>query len=158
MIKFGELELDKGMPKLPILANVEGEEKIFWLMPFRGYRFQVCCTKDGEYDCGASPVLGLGNLVLATRSYNINKSAEPYLGKGMDSLFSSTHSYSSYACTEIFYTSVVTALALFADRHNVKLHLGYQERKIIRKFCNAVYNWICEKLELESTLNPDHLL
>ena len=47
-----------GWPTAAItVTNENGDERQFYLMPFRHYRFQVCKTETGEMDCGASEVI-----------------------------------------------------------------------------------------------------
>ena len=47
---------ENGMPILCVEANRDGENRIGYLTPFRGYRFQVSGTIDGKWDLGASDV------------------------------------------------------------------------------------------------------
>lgn len=53
--EFGVLTLEGGT-NIPTL-EIKGGDKSYYLTPFRGYRFQVSATRDGEWDCGSSPVL-----------------------------------------------------------------------------------------------------
>ena len=54
-ITFGKITLEgkTGIPTLEIIC----EDRSFYLTPFRGYRFQVSGTKDGDGDYGSSPVV-----------------------------------------------------------------------------------------------------
>lgn len=45
-----------GMPILAVERTRNGESQIGYLTPFRGYRFQVSETIDGQWDLGASEV------------------------------------------------------------------------------------------------------
>lgn len=54
------------MPILKIACVLDNEEQseiiTGYLSPFRGYRFQVSATHDGNMDLGSSSVVGLANL------------------------------------------------------------------------------------------------
>jgi hypothetical protein len=54
-ITFGELTLEgrTGIPTLEIKCG----DRSYYLTPFRGYRFQVSGSKDGDGDYGSSPVI-----------------------------------------------------------------------------------------------------
>ena len=59
---FGELKMyENFMPVLEIKVN---DKVVGYLSPFRGYRFQVSGTFDGEGDYGSSEVVGLKNAIL----------------------------------------------------------------------------------------------
>lgn len=55
-MKFENARLDDifHMPQLTIKAN---DKVVGYLTPFRGYRFQVSLTEEGEWDLGSSPVM-----------------------------------------------------------------------------------------------------
>jgi hypothetical protein len=71
VIKFGEIVYAEGsvMPQLQIniIDNTDSEnpvvKRVYYLSPFRLYRFQVSGSLNGSGDYGASPVVGLGNIV-----------------------------------------------------------------------------------------------
>lgn len=54
-IEFGALTLEgrSGIPTLEIVAG----NRSYFLTPFRGYRFQVSGSRDGDGDYGSSPVV-----------------------------------------------------------------------------------------------------
>lgn len=54
-IEFGNLTLEgrTGIPTLEIKCG----ERSYYLTPFRGYRFQVSGSRDGDGDYGSSPVI-----------------------------------------------------------------------------------------------------
>lgn len=54
-ITFGNLTLEgrSGIPTLEIVAG----NRSYFLTPFRGYRFQVSGSRDGDGDYGSSPVV-----------------------------------------------------------------------------------------------------
>ena len=54
-IEFGNLTLE-GRTGIPTL-EIKVEDRSYYLTPFRGYRFQVSGSKDGDGDYGSSPVV-----------------------------------------------------------------------------------------------------
>ena len=59
---FGELRMyENFMPVLEIKVN---DKVVGYLSPFRGSRFQVSGTFDGQGDYGSSEVVGLKNAIL----------------------------------------------------------------------------------------------
>lgn len=51
--------------RMPILVLTNSEKNIY-LSPFRGYKFQVSNSFDGDWDLGSSRVVGLGNIISET--------------------------------------------------------------------------------------------
>lgn len=47
-----------------------------WLTPFRGYKFQVSATINGEDDLGSTLVVGLGNIIEAMNAYPGNPTSK----------------------------------------------------------------------------------
>lgn len=62
--KRGEKEYHMPILKVACVTEDEREAEIItgYLSPFRGYRFQVSATHDGQVDLGACDVVGLANL------------------------------------------------------------------------------------------------
>ena len=54
-IEFGNLTLE-GRTGIPTL-EIKVEDRSYFLTPFRGYRFQVSGSRDGDGDYGSSPVV-----------------------------------------------------------------------------------------------------
>jgi len=67
---WGNFFVEKEIPMIEICINekVEG-----YLSAFRGYKFQVSATRDGQYDLGSSWVIGLGNLNSVPVSHDSEK-------------------------------------------------------------------------------------
>ena len=65
---------EDGFPQLRIpciIVSDDGErERDFYLSPFRGYRFQISGDENGSGDYASTPVIGLGNVILASRAYH----------------------------------------------------------------------------------------
>ncbi len=59
-LEYGCVDLVFG---IPVLELVSDGNTVGWLSPFRGYRFQVSATKEGEHDLGATEVIGLKHVV-----------------------------------------------------------------------------------------------
>ena len=75
--RFGEVSLVYGMPVIEIIIprggdNTPDDDRVGYLAPFRGYKFQVSATPDGQGDCGSTTVIGLGHLrgVMSARDEN----------------------------------------------------------------------------------------
>lgn len=85
-IEFGTLTLEgrTGIPTLEIKCG----DRSFYLTPFRGYRFQVSGSTDGDGDYGSSPVVHyhemLGGLHNAVTTGIIDSSARDALGRFCD--------------------------------------------------------------------------
>lgn len=98
-IEFGSLTLEgrSGIPTLEIKCG----DRSYFLTPFRGYRFQVSGTKDGEGDYGSSPVVhfreSFGGMHYAITTGVIDSAARDALsrfcdGRGiMPSIRTTTH-------------------------------------------------------------------
>jgi hypothetical protein len=109
------------LPQLK-LTNTDGRV-VGFLSPFRGYCFQVSSTIDGEFDRGASTVVGLGNIVKAFQGY------------------SSTSNYSIYS------SNCSPVKGIFADMAQLALlkadiELGYMFTEIFDAFITATIEWI----------------
>ena len=86
MVTFGTLTLE-GHTGIPTLELKVGDRS-YYLTPFRGYRFQVSGTKDGDGDHGSSPVIhykeNLGNLHYALTTGIIDSAARDALSRFCD--------------------------------------------------------------------------
>ena len=68
-LEFAHVE-EKRIPVMSItITDEDGNNKIGYLSPFRGYAFQVSYTKDGSGSYNASPVIGFGNVIKAFDLY-----------------------------------------------------------------------------------------
>lgn len=71
IVKIQDIVIIDGLPQLSLLFIGTNEDipytivRHVWLMPFRGYCFQVSGTINGENNLGSTPVVGLGNIVNA---------------------------------------------------------------------------------------------
>jgi hypothetical protein len=85
-IEFGSLTLE-GRTGIPTLEIVAGNRSYF-LTPFRGYRFQVSGSTDGDGDYGSSPVIhykeALGGLHYAVTTGIIDSAARDALSRFCD--------------------------------------------------------------------------
>lgn len=85
-IEFGNLTLEgrSGIPTLEIVAG----DRSYFLTPFRGYRFQVSGSRDGDGDYGSSPVIHyketLGTLHYAVTTGIIDSAARDALSRFCD--------------------------------------------------------------------------
>ena len=59
----------ENFPQMKIPCIVEGREHCFYLSPYRGYRFQVSGDERGSGSYAATPVIGLGNIILGLCNY-----------------------------------------------------------------------------------------
>ena len=85
-IWFGEITLE-GRTGIPTL-EIRCDGRSYYLTPFRGYRFQVSGSKDGDGDYGSSPVIhykeNLGGLHYAITTGIIDSAARDALGRFCD--------------------------------------------------------------------------
>lgn len=136
---------ESGMPQLEIIGvTARGEEKehTYYLSPFRGYRFQVSENAHGEWDCGSSEVLGLGNIILATKSFEGVASR--------NSVFASNHGYKNgNAAKEIFHAMIITALTDHARMYKEGLSLSMDDRRTIDGFVDECYEYLTKVVEQE---------
>lgn len=85
-IDFGALTLEgrSGIPTLEIKCG----DRSYYLTPFRGYRFQVSGSRDGDGDYGSSPVIhykeNLGGLHYAITTSIIDSAARDALSRFCD--------------------------------------------------------------------------
>jgi hypothetical protein len=85
-IEFGNLTLEgrTGIPTLEIKCG----NRSYFLTPFRGYRFQVSGSRDGDGDYGSSPVIHfketLGGLHYAVTTGIIDSAARDALSRFCD--------------------------------------------------------------------------
>ena len=70
-VTFGKITLE-GSTGIPTL-EIKCEDRSYYLTPFRGYRFQVSGSKDGDGDYGSSPVIHYKD-ALGTLHYSITTS------------------------------------------------------------------------------------
>ena len=102
-----EIIFINGMPMMKIpcidIWAEDAEDKVrehdYYLSPFRGYRFQISGDENGSGDYASTPVIGLGNIVLAYNTYKVPNSAS--------SIFASNSSSIAYGIFEAFITSTI---------------------------------------------------
>lgn len=123
------------MPLLEVLAN---GQVCGYLSPFRRYSFQISRTINGERDMGASPVLGLKNILFA----------KPGELKGHDSGYCSNFNWvDCSAQTELLYGLALTAvieLTKGATTNFGKMEYvdGAYYRNTLHKYVNVVAEWL----------------
>lgn len=121
------------MPMLEVLVN---DQVCGYLSPFRKYSFQISRTINGECDMGASPVLGLKNILFA-------KPGDP---EDYDSGYSSNFSWSDgSAQTELLYGLALTALVEFTRGNPV--NFGKMEYTDGVCYRNALHKYVCTVAE-----------
>ena len=85
-IEFGTITLE-GRSGIPTL-ELKVEDRSYYLTPFRGYRFQVSGSRDGDGDYGSSPVIhykeALGGLNYAVTTGIIDSAARDALSRFCD--------------------------------------------------------------------------
>lgn len=85
-IEFGALTLE-GRSGIPTL-EIKCEDRSYYLTPFRGYRFQVSGSTDGDGDYGSSPVIHykdtFGNMHYAITTSIIDSAARDALSRFCD--------------------------------------------------------------------------
>lgn len=123
------------MPLLVVLAN---GKVCGYLSPFRKYSFQISRTVDGECDMGASPVLGLKNILFA-------KPGEP---ESYDSGYCSNFNWSDgSAQIELLYGLALTAVIELTGGNPVNFGKAIYEdsnyyRNALHKYVNVVAEWL----------------
>lgn len=71
MFRVEYLEIEETrIPTMHLAIKNDYDEIVYdgWLSPFRGYKFQVSKTKDGEWDKGSSGVIGLKHCLVPVSS------------------------------------------------------------------------------------------
>lgn len=122
-----------GMPMLEVMAN---EKVIGYLSPFRKYSFQISRTINGECDMGASPVLGLKNILFA-------KPGEP---EDYDYGYCSNFNWSDgSAQTELLYGLALTAVVEFTRGDPV--NFGKMEYADGVCYRNTLHKYVCTVAE-----------
>lgn len=85
-ITFGGLTLE-GRSGIPTL-EIKCDNRSYFLTPFRGYRFQVSGSRDGDGDYGSSPVIHykdtFGNMHYAITTSIIDSAARDALSRFCD--------------------------------------------------------------------------
>lgn len=144
-MKAGEIILDKQIPMMEIVGK---DDKVLgYLAPFRGYRFQVMGNQQGEGDYGSSPVLGLGNIVLALKNYQRPEET----GKCHTSLFSTNSNYANgEAACQVMYSIAMDALYQFMSHRPIDsgMDWDFNSQLKLRTFIGHVYNFLAEQLEI----------
>lgn len=123
---FGELRMYELHPVLEIKVN---DKVVGYLAPFRGYRFQVSGTFDGEDDYGSSEVVGLKNAILKST------------GTSDDSLH-----YAHDTSIEMLLGLATIALAKFCRNRNyiipdINLYC-WKDDHVLNDFLEACYNML----------------
>ena len=130
-ITFGKITLEgkTGIPTLEIIC----EDRSFYLTPFRGYRFQVSGTKDGDGDYGSSPVVhfkkNFGGMHYAITTGVIDSAARDALSRFCDGRGNMPH---IGPLTSIWYEFIDESHRwIFGDKSNY-LILD-EERTVVKK-------------------------
>lgn len=130
-ITFGKITLEgkTGIPTLEIVTD----DRSYYLTPFRGYRFQVSGTKDGDGDYGSSPVVhfkkNFGGMHYAITTGVIDSAARDALSRFCDGRGSMPH---IGPLTSIWYEFIDESHRwIFGDKSNY-LILD-EERTVVKK-------------------------
>ena len=134
-ITFGKITLEgkTGIPTLEIIC----EDRSFYLTPFRGYRFQVSGTKDGDGDYGSSPVVhfkkNFGGMHYAITTGVIDSAARDALSRFCDGRGCMPH---IGPLTSIWYEFIDESHRwIFGDKSN---YLILDEERIVVKKDNRI--------------------
>jgi hypothetical protein len=134
------LQSEKGMPMLEVCLSDDKWTGIAYLSPFRGYRFQISETFDGQGDLASTPVLGLANIILATENYvRLDSNSSIYA-------FNSSYQEGS-AAKDIFTAMAIQCIADLASRHDAVANLDYSSMKIIDEFIGKCYDYLKNLME-----------
>lgn len=129
---FGELRIyENFMPVLEIKVN---DKVVGYLAPFRGYRFQVSGTFDGEGDYGSSEVVGLKNAILKNT------------GTSDDSWYYRSNCNTHDTSIEMLLGLATIALAKFCRNRNyiipdINLYC-WKDDHVLNDFLEACYNML----------------
>ena len=129
---FGELRMyENFMPVLEIKVN---DKVVGYLSPFRGYRFQVSGTFDGEGDYGSSEVIGLKNAILKST------------GTSDDSLYYRSNCNAHDTSIEMLLGLATIAVAKFCRNRNyimpdINLYC-WKDKHVLNDFLEACYNML----------------
>ena len=129
-ITFGKITLEgkTGIPTLEIVTD----DRSYYLTPFRGYRFQVSGTKDGDGDYGSSPVVhfkkNFGGMHYAITTGVIDSAARDALSRFCDGRGSMPH---IGPLTSIWYEFIDESHRwIFGDKSN---YLILDEERTVKK-------------------------
>ena len=129
---FGELRMyENFMPVLEIKVN---GKVVGYLAPFRGYRFQVSGTFDGDGDYGSSEVVGLKNAILKST------------GTSNNSLYYRSNCNAHDTSIEMLLGLATIALAKFCRNRNyiipdINLYC-WKDDHVLNDFLEACYNML----------------
>ena len=129
---FGELRMyENFMPVLEIKVN---DKVVGYLAPFRGYRFQVSGTFDGEGDYGSSEVVGLKNAILKST------------GTSDESLYYRSNCNTHDTSIEMLLGLATIAVAKFCRNRNyimpdINLYC-WKDKHVLNDFLEACYNML----------------
>jgi len=154
-MSLGEISRsDSGLPMLEIKVKLNEDKKTcYYLMPFRGYKMQVCGDKKGQCDIASGMVIGLQNILLCTKGYK-EKHNELFDKLGHWTPICSNHSYSSGEVAEVLFEALINETLLkcidrvkiIAKREEggkVVVDFNY-DKKIVREFNEEVYKHITD--------------
>ena len=136
-----EIVYAEGMPQLKIpCLDIWAEDKVrehdYYLSPFRGYCFQISGTADGVGDFASTPVIGLGNVILASRAYHKLPSSSSIYASNFSSLEKGIFDSLINACIDKFEISCENSFMEFSNT-----------MKVIPKFTQECIDYISAAVE-----------
>ena len=132
-----EMNIDEdGFPCIRIKVN---HLTIGYLMPYKGYRFQVSGTTNGIGDIGSSPVIQFKNII---KDMDPDDAKNLLIGQAiiaLENMCRHTQAYTNLPGG--MYSSMIIGPRSFDEF--IKFYNGYDERHVgMNDFINACYEWI----------------
>lgn len=137
-IKVGDV-IGGGLPLLEIHYRdpERNTDRIGYLSPFRGYKFQVSKTRKGDWDVASTDVVGLGNIILATENLPTPPN-NPRL-----SIYASNIYYNNGdVARTVFKAMVFQTIAKLANRFGLIIDIDSVSDDRINTFCQMTYDYI----------------
>ena len=129
---WGELRMYENF--MPVLEVKVDDKVVGYLSPFRGYRFQVSGTFEGEGDYGSSEVIGLKNAILKST------------GTSDESLYYRSNCNAHDTSIEMLLGLATIAVAKFCRNRNyimpdINLYC-WKDEHVLNDFLEACYNML----------------
>lgn len=117
-----ELEIihtGENFPQLKIPCIVDGREHCYYLSPYRGYRFQISGDERGSGSYAATPVVGLGNIVLALSNYRVPDSNFSIYASNFDSVIEGVFESLIDSCLDKFEARCENSFNSFKNAYKI---------------------------------------
>ncbi len=142
-MKNNNLYYGKGITfsgEMPILVLTNGERKLY-LSPFRGYKFQVSNSIEGDWDLGSSRVVGLGNIISSSYDKKGDVYASNLTKEGIEKYI-----FELMAKEAIEEAMKYPDIKGVIDRAMFKEYTGSGQYKLFRDFINACHDYILHRM------------